>query len=126
MKRKNLSSWGEVFKDTLEKGDRVNIEPVEITLKPGSKPVYSARPYDTPYHLRDAYDLEIKNMINAGILEPMALRESEWCSRGFPVVKGDWCSVRLVSDFKSINRCVKRPTHPTDSANQLLRQIKPT
>ena len=34
--------------------------------------------------------------------------------------------IRLVSDFKNTNRCIKRPTHPTDSANQLLRQISPT
>ena len=25
-----------------------------------------------------------------------------------------------------MNRCVKRPIHPTDKSNELLRQIKPT
>merc|ERR1712081_77227 len=56
----------------------------------------------------------------------VGLRESQWCSRAFPVLKGDGQSVRIVSDFKAVNHCLTRPTHPTDSAQQLLRQIKPT
>ena len=99
---------------------------MKISLKPGSIPVYSARPFDTPYHLRGAYDRELRDMLEAEIIEPMGLRESNWCSRSFPVLKSDGSSVRLVSDFKNVNRCIKRPNHPTDSANQLLRQIAPT
>ena len=59
-------------------------------------------------------------MMQAGILEPMGLRESEWCSRAFPVLKQDGCNVRLVKDFKALNKFVKRPHHPTDSADRLL------
>ena len=61
-------------------------------------------------------------MMEAGILGPIGLRES----RAYLVLKSDGCSVRVVTDFKALNKCVKRPTHPTDSANQLSRQIKPT
>ena len=114
LRKKMLSNWGGVFKNTLGKEDRVNIEPVRINLRS----VYSARPFDTPYYLRDVFDRELKDMLDAGILEPNGLRESDWCSRSFPVQKGDGSSVRLVSDFKSINRCIKSPNHPTDSANQ--------
>ena len=88
--------------------------------------MYQARPFNTPYHLRSAFDQEIRDMLDAGVLEPMGLKERAWCSRSFPVLKGDGSSVRLVSDFKNVNRCIKRPTHPTDSDNQLLRQISPT
>ena len=56
----------------------------------------------------------------------MGLRELDWRLRTFPVLKSDGCNVCLVTDFKAVKRCVKRPTYPTDSANQLLRQIKPT
>ena len=115
-----------MFKNILGEEDRVNVAPVKINLKPGHVPVFSARPFDTPYHLRGAYDCELRDILRAEILEPMGLRESDWCSRAFPVLKGDGSSVRLVTDFKSINRCIKRPNHPTDSANQLLRQISPT
>ena len=43
LKKKILSNWGEVFKNKLGKEDRVNIEPVKISLKPGSNPLYSAQ-----------------------------------------------------------------------------------
>ena len=124
LKEKILSNWKDFFKNKLGKSDRVS--PVSLSLKPGSIPVYHSRPFDCPYHLRKAYDRELKDMIDAELIEPMGLRESEWCSRAFPVLKGDGCSVRIVSDFKAVNRCITRPTHPTDSAQQLLRQIKPT
>ena len=76
-----------MFKNKLGKEDRVNVAPVKISLKPGSIPVYSARPFDTPYHLRGAYDRELRDMLEAEIIEPMGLRESNWCSRSFPVLK---------------------------------------
>ena len=57
--------------------------------------------------------------METGILEPMGLKESEWCSQTFPVMKSDGCNVCIVTDFKVLKRCVKRP-------NQLLRQIKST
>ena len=80
----------------------------------------SARAFDTPYHLRASYDKELINMLEAGIIEPMGLQESDWCSRAFPVLKSDGSSVRVVMDFKNINRCIKRPINPTDSSSQLL------
>ena len=74
--------------------------------------------FDTPYHLCASYDM--KNMLEAGIIEPMGLQESDWCSRAFPVLKSDGSSVRVVMEFKNINRCIKRPINPTDSSSQLL------
>ena len=126
LKEKILSKWKDIFKNKLDKSDRVSIPPVNLSLKPGSVPVYNSRPFDCPYHLRRSYDEELKDMIDADLIEPMGLKESPWCSRAFPVLKGDKQSVRIVSDFKAVNRCLTRPTHPTDSAQQLLRQIKPT
>ena len=94
LKDKILSNWKDVFKNKLGKNDRVSIPPVNLSLKPGSIPVYNSRPFDCPYHLRQAYDRELKDMIDAELIEPMGLRESQWCSRAFPVLKGDGCSVR--------------------------------
>ena len=56
LRKKILSNWGGVFKNTLGKEDRVNIAPVKINLRPGSIPVYNAQPFECPYHLRDAFD----------------------------------------------------------------------
>ena len=77
----------------------MNIPPVKIRIREGSNPIYNARAFDSPYHLHAAYDREIKDMMKAGILEPMGLRELDWCSQAFPVLKGDGSNVRLVSDF---------------------------
>ena len=126
LRDKIIRDWKGIFKEKLEKKDRLNIAPVSLNLKEGSIPSYQSRAYDTPYHLREPYDRELNDMMQAGILEPMALRESEWCSRAFPVLKGDGHKVRLVTDFKALNKCIKRPHHPTDSADRLLRQIKST
>ena len=65
-------------------------------------------------------------MIDAGILEPMGLRESDWCSHIFLVLKNDGAIVGVVTDIKAVSRYVKQPTHPTDSSNQLLQQKRPT
>ena len=88
LKEKILSKWKDVFKNKLGKSDRVSIPPVNLSLKPGSIPVYNSRPFDCPYHLRQAYDRELKDMIDADLIEPMGLRESQWCSRAFTVLKG--------------------------------------
>ena len=105
-----------MFKEKLEKGSRINIPPLSISLKEGSVPSYLARPYDTPIHLRQAYDKELQNKMDAGILEPMGLRESDWCLRAFLVLKSDGCNVRVVTELKAVSRCIKRPTNPTDFA----------
>ena len=68
LKQKILSNWKEVFKNKLGKEDRVSIEPVHLSLKPGSVPVYNARPFDTPFHLRPAYDRELKDMLDAKLI----------------------------------------------------------
>ena len=42
---KNLEG---VFKEVLEKGDRMNIPPIKISLREGSVPYYNAGAFDTP------------------------------------------------------------------------------
>ena len=88
LKEKILSKWKDIFKNKLDKSDRVSIPPVNLSLKPGSVPVYNSRPFDCPYHLRRSYDEELKDMIDADLIEPMGLKESPWCSRAFPCLRG--------------------------------------
>ena len=76
IEKENIVKLGDVFKNKLGKEDRVNIEPVQLSLKPGSIPVYSARPFDTPFHLRPAFDRELKDMLEAEILEPMSWKKA--------------------------------------------------
>ena len=127
MKEEIVKNWSDCFKDKLEKGDRMKVAPVKLTLKDSNevKPSFHTRPYDTPFHLRDAYERELNDALEAGQLEPCGTEPSEWSSKAFPVPKGDGKSVRIVADFKHLNKQLLRPCWPTESATQLIRHIDP-
>ena len=92
-----LKKWPGCFKEKLEKGDRIKHEPIKIKLKENSNipPSHCSRPYDTPYHLRKAYTKELRNCLEAGILEKCGMEPSQWASMAFPVVKGNGKEVKL-------------------------------
>ena len=77
-----------------------------------------------PFHLRKAYTKELKNCLDAGILEKCGMEPSQWASKAFPVIKGNGKEVRIVSDFKQLNKAIERPHWPTESSDQLLRNIE--
>ena len=52
------------------------------------------------------------------------MEPSQWASKAFPVVKGNGKEVRIVSDFKQLNKVIERPHWPTESSDQLLRNIE--
>ena len=101
--------------------------PVKIKLKENTdiNPSYCLRPYDTPFHLRTMYEKELKNCLEAGILEKCGTEPSQWSSKTFPVLKGSGDGVRIVADFKKLNQATERPVWPTESSSQLLRHISP-
>ena len=63
--------------------------------------------------------------MDAGHIAPCGLEPSNWASKAFPVLKGDGLAMRIVADFKRLNRHIVRPVWPTESSNQLLRLIDP-
>ena len=69
------------------------------------------------------YAREIKRSLDAGHVAPCGTEPSGWSSKAFPVPKGDGTSVRIVADFKRLNRNIQRPVWSTESSNQLLRHI---
>ena len=109
-----------------KKGDRIKHLPIKIKLKENSSipPSHCSRPYDTPFHLRKAYTRELKNCLEAWILEKCGMEPSQWASKAFPVVEGNGKDVRIVSDFKQLNKAIERPHWPTESSDQLLRNIE--
>ena len=52
------------------------------------------------------------------------MEPSQWASKAFPVIKGNGKDVRKVSDFKQLNKAIERPHWPTESSDQLLRNIE--
>ena len=67
------------------------------------KPSFCTRPYDTPYHLRDAYEKALNDGLEAGQIVAFGTEQSQWASLAFPVSKGNWKKVRIISDFKKLN-----------------------
>ena len=62
--------------------------------------------------------------MDLGILEKCGMEPSQWASKAFPVVKGNGKDVRIVSDFKQLNKAIECPNWPTESSDQLLRNIE--
>ena len=48
------------------------------------------------------------------------MEPSQWAGKAFPVVKGNGKDVRIVSDFKQLNKAIERPHWPTESSDQLF------
>ena len=105
-----MKKWGDCSKEKLGPNDRMSVEPVKLKVKDKSKkPAFCVRPFDTPYHLRDAYKKELNACLEAGQLVACGTETSAWSSKPFPVLKGDGQRVRIVSDFKQLNQNIERP-----------------
>ena len=113
LKRKIINKYKDSFKTKLEASDRMLVEPVSLVLNPDSdiKPEYNVRPFDVPYHLRRAWEEEIENALEAGILKPVDF-PTEWASKAFGVPKSDPSKIKIVGDFRTLNKCLRRPHWP--------------
>ena len=80
--------------------------------------------FDCPHHLRVPWEKELKDALDEKILVPNT-SPSIWSSKAFPVPKSDPSKVRIVADFRMLNKALKRPHWPTESSGQLLRHIEP-
>ena len=96
-----MKNWQQYFKEKLGPQDRMKVPPVKLRLKDeNARTSFCTRPYDTLFHLKEMYEREIKNSLDAGHIIPCGTEPSEWASKAFPVAFGDGTSVCIVSDFK--------------------------
>ena len=117
------------FVSKLSKQDRLNVKPVtlevDINKLKQAKPTTHLKPYDVPYHLRQGFEAELLDMIEAGIIE-QCTTHTEWNTKAFPVPKSsDPTKVRIVGDFRGLNGVLLKLYWHTESSNQLLRHIDP-
>ena len=84
-----LDEYADCFRETLGPDDVINQTDIKIYMDRSVNitPTNSKTPTEIPIHLRDAADRELKNAIEAGILEECSW-PTQWCSRGFFVEKG--------------------------------------
>ena len=52
------------------------------------------------------------------------MEPSQWASKAFLVLKGNGKDMRIVSDFKRLNKVIEGPSWPTESSSQLLRNFE--
>ena len=128
LRKEVMEAFPDNFREELRKEDRLNIEPVRLELDENRniKPTHVTTSHETPLHLVKASNQEFKRLLAAGILEKVE-HATEWCSRGFFVAKpgSDPIAARFVTNFRGLNKALKRPLWPTESSSQLLRRINP-
>ena len=91
-----------------------------IRLKPNVKPCFS-KAYEVPLALKDNVELELKNWVSQGIIQPV--KYSAWAS---PVVlvKKKSGGIRLCADFKkSVNPKILIDQYPLPTADEIFYKI---
>ena len=126
LREKIVDKYAGNFAEVLGPDDRMSVNPVRLVVdeRKNITPVCHVRPYDTPYHLRAAFEKEVNNAIMGKILIPCHT-PTVWASKAFAVQKSDPTKCRIVADFRVLNSALKRPVWPTESSSQLLRHIDP-
>ena len=88
----------------------------QLDLQDSAKPVHS-RPYGVPFTQRDAFKCELDHLVKIGVLECSGA--SQWASGTFIIPKKDG-RVRWISDFRALNKCIKRKTYPLLRISEIL------
>ena len=112
----------------MGKSDRLNVKPISLHVDKeklaSHKPTTHIKPYDVPYPLRQGFESELLNMIEAGILQQCDT-PTLWNTKAFPVQKNsDPTKCRIVGDFRGLNDMLLKIYWHTESSNQLLRHIE--
>ena len=76
-------------------------------------------PYRLPHAYRDAIDQELRDMEEAGIIEPSS---SAWASPLLPVKKKDG-TIRLCVDYRKLNSVSRRDAYPMPRIDDLIDDI---
>ncbi|GKY96404.1 hypothetical protein MPSEU_000599900 [Mayamaea pseudoterrestris] len=91
-------------------------ELVHIDIDPQAKPVHK-RHYPVPRVHEQTFKEELDRLVELGVLEPCG--RSEWAAPTFIIPKKDK-TVRFVSDFRALNKVIKRRTFPMPRIHELL------
>ena len=112
-----LTKYKSLFDGTLGhwKGEDYDIE-----LKPGVSP-YHARPFPIPHVHEQTLRHEVDRLCQLGVLKK--INQSEWGAPTFIIPKKDG-TVRFISDFRELNKCIKRKPFPIPKIQDLLLKLE--
>lgn len=100
-------------KMTIHLDPNIDIKPCHIT---------TAR--QTPIHLKEMSDDLVKELKIAKVLSSCNV-PTKWISPAHFVEKPGGKKVRMVTDYRQLNKAVQRPVRPFSSPQDLIRQIRP-
>jgi hypothetical protein len=112
-----LLKFEPLFNDTL--GDW-KLPPASFELKEGMKP-YHGRPYPIPQKHKAILMKEIKQLCNIGVLEWQP--SLQWASPTFIIPQKD-STVRTISDFRDLNKCIVRKPYPIFKISTILQELE--
>ena len=114
---KLLQQFEKLFDGTLGKWQTT---PVDIELRPNSKPVNS-RWYPVPRINKLTFKKELMRLVQIGVLE--RVQESEWGTPVFIIPKKEG-TVRFLTDFRKVNGLIIRKPFPIPRIADTLQQLE--
>ena len=94
-------------------------KPIQLELRTNATPC-SARPFSIPQAYRELVKNEIDRLVEIGLLTPVS--ESRWSSPSFAIPKKD-DTIRVVTDFRQLNKRLVRKPYPFPSIHDILQNI---
>ena len=98
----------------------LNIPPVHFELKPNSKP-YNGKPFPVPKAYEKLTKEECRRFSQVGIWEHTL--DSTWAAPTFIAPKKT-NDVRIVTDFRELNKCIIRKPYPLPKVQDLLQKME--
>ena len=101
----------------------LDVKPVDIELKPGSKP-HASQYYSIPRAYDKVAKAENERLVTVDILKKLDhVHDSPWAAPSFCQMKktGD---VRFLTDFREVNKCIERKPFPLPRINESLQRIE--
>jgi len=95
-------------------------ETLHIELKPNVKP-YHAKAFPIPKIYEKCLKAEVERLCKIGVLRKV--NDSEWAAPTFIIPKKD-NTVRFISDFRQLNKCLKRKPYPLPKIQDLLLKLE--
>ena len=97
-----------------------NNKPYNIELKEGAKP-YHSRPFPVPKIHERTLKVELDRLVKLGVLKQ--INDREWAAPTFIISKKD-ATVRFISDFRELNKCIKHKPFPIPKIQDLLLKLE--
>ena len=118
-----LNKYPHLFKGGLGTAGTLNVPLVKIEIRPltQSEKPYHARAFPIPHCYEETTRKEMKRLEKIGVFK--RANDSEWAAPTFVVPKktGD---VRILTDFRELNKVMKRKPYPLPKISDLLQKLQ--